>query len=232
MRIVRRIATSLVFVFVAACATIQPVPPTADPGLAAWNSLVLGNRAFQTGTVTFSGLNRRLETQNPPITMLACSDSRVPPEIVFQQTLGRLFIVRSAGNVADPFGIASIEYAIDKGYTKLLIILAHEKCGAVEAAIPGEPQPGEPTPSLNALIMKIRESFKDPDCQMSDPDCWKRRTRENAEFAITDLKQRSPMIRKAIDDDRLPVVVVYYDLNRQITVWQAINIDIPTPSNE
>ena len=228
MRVFPRLFAASLFVLLAACATVPPPPtPTGNPGRDAWDSLVNGNRSFQTGSIAYSGLNRRLDSQNPPITMLACSDSRVPPELVFHQSLNRLFIVRSAGNIADAFGIASIEYAITKGYTKLLVVLAHEKCGAVEESIPGEPEPGKPTESLYALVMRIRDSFLPPNCGMADQGCWTRRTRENAQFAVEDLKKRSPVIKKAIDEDRLPVVVAYYDLDRNVTVWQSINIDIP-----
>jgi len=232
MRIVCRVATALVFVCLVACATVPPnVPPTSDPGLDAWNALRQGNRNFLTGTITFTGLAQRMETQSPPVTILACSDSRVPPELVFHQTAGRVFIVRAAGNVADPFGIASIEYAIDHGYTKLLVILAHEKCGAVESAIKAGPDPRGPTPSLEALLKKIRESFKPPECTLDDPACWGNRTYENALYTIDDLKRRSPVIAKAVDGDperpdqaKLPVVIAYYDLFGHVRVWKSINL--------
>jgi carbonic anhydrase len=234
MRIVSRLATVLVFVFLAACATVpQVVPPTGDPGIDAWNALRAGNRAFLTGTITFTGLAQRMETQNPPVTILSCSDSRVPPELVFRQTVGRVFIVRAAGNVADPFGIASIEYAIDHGYTKLLVILAHEKCGAVESAIKAGPDPRGPTPSLEALLKKIRESFRPPECTLADPACWGNRTYENAIYTIDDLKRRSEVIAKAVDGDpeqpnkpKLPVVIAYYDLYGNVRVWKSINIAV------
>ncbi len=231
MRFFRRATASVAFVFLGACATVSQPTPSGNPGLDAWNRLVAGNRDFQTGSIEYTGLNRRIESQAPPVTVLACIDSRVPPELVFHQTLDRLFMVRSAGNVADTFGIASLEYAIGKPYTKLLVVLAHEKCGAVEESIPGLPPLNEPTPSLYALIKRIRDSFQRPDCEMSD-ECWARRTRENAKFAVEDLKARSAVIKKAIDVDKLPVVVAYYGLDRTVTVLQAINIDIPVPSHE
>ena len=234
MRVARRLATFTAFVFLAACASVpQPLPPPdGAPALQEWTDLVDGNAAFRTGTIEFSGLRRRLETQDPPITVLACSDSRVPPELVFRQTLGRLFVVRAAGNVADPFGIASIEYAILKKYTKLLVILAHEKCGAIEEAIkadpPPPPPPPESSPSLEALVNKILESFRSsPHCTIDQEGCWTRRTRENALYTVNDLKRRSPLIQRAIDADKLPVVVAYYDLNGNVTVWERINIVIP-----
>jgi carbonic anhydrase len=222
MRIAVRVAASFTFVFLVACAS-PPLPP-AGPVPAEWKLLEDGNAAFQTGTITFTGLGGRRETQDPPVTVLACSDSRVPPELVFRQTLGRLFVVRSAGNVADAFGIASIEYAIQKNYTKLLVILAHEKCGAVEEAIKADPQCViEETPSLDALVEKILESFTPPCCTLKQPACWVDRTRENALYTVDDLKKRSTVIRDAIDVRGLPVVVAYFDLNGKVTVWQRIH---------
>ncbi|HEX6097754.1 MAG TPA: carbonic anhydrase [Thermoanaerobaculia bacterium] len=222
MRIAVRVASLLTFVLLVACASVPP--PPADPGAREWKLLEDGNAAFRTGTITFTGLRGRRETQAPPVTVLACSDSRVPPELVFHQTLGRLFVVRTAGNVADAFGIASIEYAIEKGYTKLLVILAHEKCGAVEEAIKADPQcPIEATPSLDALVKKILESFTPPCCTLQQPNCWVDRTRGNALYAVSDLKKRSTVIRDAIDVRRLPVVVAYFDLDGNVTVWQRIH---------
>src|SRR5687768_8892461 len=99
--------------FLVAVLFVCPLFAQTDP---LWDELMKGNRKFRTGTVMFDGLNVLREKlakeppgQQPPYAILACSDSRVPPEIVFHQTLGELFIVRSAGNVADDFALASLE---------------------------------------------------------------------------------------------------------------------------
>ena len=121
-----------------------------------WKALLQGNLQFVSGTVSYDRLveERRLfsRAQMPPVTVLSCSDSRVPPELAFNQSLGALFVIRSAGNTADEYGIASIEYAIAHGWTKLLVVLAHERCGAVAACLAtGDPD----TPSLRALATRI-----------------------------------------------------------------------------
>ena len=80
--------------------------------------------------------------------VLSCSDSRVPPEVVFDRGVGDLFVIRVAGNVVDEFALASIQYAVEiKKYTKLIVVLGHQRCGAVEAAVARPPLP-EPLASL------------------------------------------------------------------------------------
>src|SRR6202040_476083 len=125
-----------------------------------WNSLMEGNRTFVAGRVTFEHLaDLRHESaahQEPPVTVLSCSDSRVPPELVFDRSLDQLFVVRVAGNVASAFELASIEFAISNGYTKLIVVLGHEECGAVRAALTAT---APSTPTLVTLVQRIRESF-------------------------------------------------------------------------
>jgi carbonic anhydrase len=231
MRVVRLLTASLALLFLVSAGPVatQPVAATSNGQLPdLWESVLKpGNRAFQGDAITFSGLKKTRgdlirDGQHPPITILACSDSRVPPELVFRQTLGQLFVVRTAGNVADVFGIASIEYGIKKDYTKLLVVLAHEKCGAVEAAINPDPPGEDQTPSLNALVAKIRESFTGPACGINERGCWQRRAEGNAFNAVKDLKKRSKVIEKAIDVNNLPVVVAYYNLDGTVVALSPV----------
>src|SRR5438552_9803127 len=132
------------------------IPAAAQSGDELWQSLIEGNRAYVGGTVTFDHLadlrQHSADHQNPPVTILSCSDSRVPPELIFNRLLDQLFVIRVAGNIAGPFELASIEFAITNGYTKLIVILGHEGCGAVQAALSAnEPS----TPSLVALVQRI-----------------------------------------------------------------------------
>ena len=132
-----------------------PWPKTVTPE-AAWQTLMAGNATYVAGALPYTDLAaRRDETaggQHPPVTILSCSDSRVPPELVFGRTVGDLFVVRVAGEVADSFAIASIEYAIEHDWTKLIVVMGHEECGAVVAALsPDDP----PTASLVILVQRI-----------------------------------------------------------------------------
>ncbi|MFZ2490277.1 MAG: carbonic anhydrase, partial [Thermoanaerobaculia bacterium] len=134
-------------------------PALAQPAGDLWQSLLDGNKVYVGGSVTFSGLaTLRHESaghQNPPVTVLSCADSRVPPELIFNRSLDQLFVIRVAGNVAASFELGSIEYAIANGYTRMIVVMGHGNCGAVRAALsPADP----PTPSLVALVQRVRES--------------------------------------------------------------------------
>jgi carbonic anhydrase len=89
--------------------------------------------------------------QTPFAVVVCCSDSRVPPELVFDQGLGDVFVVRVAGNVVDPVVLGSVEYAVEHLHVPLVIVLGHEDCGAVRAAMAGGPFPGE----IGAVVRQI-----------------------------------------------------------------------------
>src|SRR5439155_949329 len=107
-----------------------------------WADLMRGNARFAMGDNLTTNVGKApYKTQSPRVTVLSCADSRVPPELVFNQGVGDLFVLRVAGNVPDPFVIASVEYAITGGktppdpWTKLIVVMGHQYCGAVEAAL-------------------------------------------------------------------------------------------------
>ena len=138
---------------------------TAD---ALWSELMAGNARFVGGSLDYCALQHlRSATaggQSPPTSVLACADSRVPAELVFDRSIGELFVVRVAGNVDDTFGVASLEYAahVNK-WTKMIVVLGHSDCGAVKASLypvpPAQPAVDQPTPALYQLILRIRASF-------------------------------------------------------------------------
>ena len=160
----RRSMSILVLFFVAFPLFAQtpfPAPwPKPMAPEAYWQTLMTGNATYMAGSLPYTGLGAQRDAtvggQNPPVTVFSCSDSRVPPELIFGRGIGDLFVVRDAGNVASPFDIASIEYAIAHDWTRLIVVMGHEDCGAVKAAL----DPEDPaTPSLVALVQRIRESF-------------------------------------------------------------------------
>jgi carbonic anhydrase len=174
-----------------------------------WKMMLTGNLTFMGGDISFKDLDEERKPlargQVPPVLVLACSDSRVPPELVFNQSLGALFVVRTAGNIADEFGLASIEYAVsrDPQWTKLIVVLSHENCGAVvEAMKPEEP----PTPPLVALVNRIRRSFVMGQTDL--PNAIK----ANAKAAAAALTADSTIVRKAVMDKRVKIIPAYYEL--------------------
>ena len=106
---------------------------------ATWSRMLQGNRRFAEGKPDHPWQDKEtrqtlLDGQNPDAAVLSCSDSRVPPEIIFDQGLGDLFTVRTAGQLIDSAVIASLEYAVKKLHVSLICVLGHEHCGAIEAA--------------------------------------------------------------------------------------------------
>ena len=185
--------------------------PSADQ---IWNSLVDGNKRFVKGKPTSHDLvarRRALEKkQHPLVAVLSCSDSRVPPEIVFDQGLGDIFVVRAAGNSADPIGIGSLEYAVEHLGTVVIVVLGHQSCGAVTAACSGEKMP---TPNLDAVAQPVAQS-----CSLAKEQ---RAGGSLVEFAIRDhvhrtaeaLLAQSPVLKHAHDEGKLTIIEAYYALD-------------------
>jgi carbonic anhydrase len=192
------------------------VPLFGQPTNPQWKRLEDGNdvftRAGRGGMLQTNVTNRMPKAQSPEITVLSCADSRVPPELIFNQTIGSLFVVRTAGNVAGPFDIASIEYAIaqPRNWTKLIVVMGHSNCGAVGAALTGGPGG---SPSLDALLGRIRESFVGIGPWISVD--LKKATEANARYSAAYLVAHSQIIRDAVTRTANPVVIIpaYYDLD-------------------
>lgn len=130
---------------------------TAVPADIAQKLLLDGNQRFLSDKYAMPqvGQDRRTELakgQHPFAVIVSCSDSRVAPEILFNQGLGDLFVIRVAGNVLDSLELGSVEYAVEHLGTKLVVVLGHEKCGAVKATIDG----GDVPPNIGAIAAKIQ----------------------------------------------------------------------------
>ena len=143
--------------------------------------------------------------QQPYAIILSCADSRVVPELAFDAGLGELFVVRVAGNVANSSSIASIEYAVAHCGTKLIVVLGHQSCGAVTAAING----GDNGYNLNHLLSHITPAIAASDAGAAVNDVVKK----NAELTVTELKNRSAIIKNAVDSGEVSVVPAYYNLD-------------------
>jgi carbonic anhydrase len=138
------------------CTSCQNISPS-DP----WKALEEGNRRFLDGKLDDRKDKCRLActsgTQKPFAVVLTCADSRVAPEVLFDQRIGDLFVVRVAGNVATDEAVGSIEYAVDHLHTPtMIVVLGHEKCGAVDAVLQGEPAPGMVPSVLNRIYPAVQ----------------------------------------------------------------------------
>jgi carbonic anhydrase len=172
---------------------------TAD---ALWADLMAGNARYVEGHLDYCAINHLRNAtaggQQPPTAILSCADSRVPAELVFDRSVGELFVVRVAGNVDDPFNIASLEYSVSKGWTRLIVVMGHSECGAVSASLP-VPVENKPTVSLYQLIRRIRASFttENPDLRAA--------TIMNINYTAQRLQENTTI-------GKVPIVKAYYDV--------------------
>jgi carbonic anhydrase len=174
--------------------------------------LIDGNKRFVASQVTHpnSSASRREEVakgQHPFAIIVSCSDSRVPPEILFDQGIGDLFIIRVAGNVVDDFGIASIEYAVEHLGVKLIVVLGHEKCGAVSAAVQGGELPGHLPKLIKAITPAVNAAKK-----MSG-DLVANSINQNVHDVVKLLKNSKPILEEVIHKHELEVIGAFYDLD-------------------
>jgi carbonic anhydrase len=187
----------------------QPLP-SADK---VWADLVDGNKRFVSGkTRAYSVVPLRAKLasgQQPNVIVLSCSDSRVAPELVFDQSLGDIFTVRTAGNVADPVALGSIEYAVDHIHSPLLVVMGHQKCGAVAAACSGDKMPSA---NLQAIVDKIDPAVSLAKTHAKSDDLIESTVKENVHQSAKDLLANSAIIRDAVKSGKLTVVEAEYEL--------------------
>lgn len=143
--------------------------------------------------------------QEPYAIILSCADSRVVPELAFDTGLGELFVVRVAGNVANTSSMASIEYAVAHCGSKLIVVLGHQSCGAVTAAVKG----GDNGYNLNHLLAHVAPALDASGADASVNDIVKK----NAELTAEELKNRSSIIGNAVASGDVQIVPAYYNLD-------------------
>ncbi len=167
-----------------------------------------GNERFVSDKLNgdLNGDNRRGELvngQSPWAIVLSCADSRVVPELTFDTGLGELFVLRVAGNIASTDIIASIEYAVAHLKTEVIVVMGHESCGAVGAALAG----GDNGYNLNHLLAQIEPAKTQ--AGSSDINAI---VRKNAEISAKDLYERSSIIKGAVDQGKLKITSSFYHL--------------------
>jgi len=151
------------------------------------------------------------QSQSPFAIVLSCSDSRLPPEVVFDQGLGDLFVVRVAGNIIDPAGMGSIEYAVGHLGTPLIVVLGHQNCGAVSATLEAlQPPFTEPHGDVAALITAITPAVAEAEKQSGD--LLTNTIRANIDQSRNQIMQNKEL-KPALDSGKLKIVTGYYSLD-------------------
>lgn len=159
-----------------------------------------------------------IDDQHPYAILLACSDSRVPPELVFDESLGKLFVVRAAGNVVDPVALGSIEYAVDQLGARLLVVLGHQSCGAVKETLKG----GHFPPNIAAIVRRIQPAADRAKERNLDPEATlKLAIEENVRQQIHNALDESDILRERVEKKRLTVTGGVYHLASGRVEWQA-----------
>jgi len=145
------------------------------------------------------------EGQAPFAIVLSCADSRVVPELAFDAGIGELFVVRVAGNIANTSSIASMEYAVAHLGTEVIVVLGHQSCGAVTAAVAG----GDNGYNLNHLLAHIAPAI----AKATDSSNVDEVIRVNAEHTVEELTNRSTIIGDAVRSGKVKIVPAYYHLD-------------------
>ena len=201
----------------AGAAAVAVAGQTLKPGVsaqtvlspeAALRQLIDGNGRFAEGRMTafdedLSILRAKtVETQEPFAAVLSCADSRVPVELIFDQSIGHVFVTRVAGNIATSAIIASLEYGVAVLGTKAIMVLGHANCGAVKASIEAKAVPGQ----ISVLYPYIR-----PAVDQAGPDL-EATIKANARMQAALLRQSSPVLAEHIKQNQLKIVAAYFDL--------------------
>jgi carbonic anhydrase len=190
----------------------HPEQPTVAPAEAIFK-LKEGNGRYAGGNLQHPGqtTERRAElakSQHPFATVVSCSDSRVPPEIVFDQGLGDLFVVRVAGNVIDDHALGSIEYSVDHLGVRLIVVLGHQSCGAVQAAretiVAKSRAPGH-IQSLVTAIQPAVEATAKGDLEAT--------IKANVKNVVQALRSSTPILKAKADSGDVRVIGGYYGLD-------------------
>jgi len=182
---------------------------TADD---AWNILAEGNARFVSGDLSAKNFSERraelLSGQNPFVTVVTCSDSRVPPELIFDQGLGDIFVIRVAGNVMDPVVLGSVEYGVEHLHTPLLVILGHQSCGAVTAATQGGAEG-----NIESIMTEIEPSVEiAEETNLTGTEMVEFAIDENIDLVIKNVLERSPITRELVEDGNLTIFGAKYSL--------------------
>lgn len=183
--------------------------------------LIEGNRRFVAGEPQQSTDTRALrdnltEGQEPFAVILGCSDSRVPVEMVFDQSLGDLFVIRVAGNIATPSQIGSIEFAVSEFGTPLVVVLGHTRCGAVKATLQQLQQGGDaPSANLAAIVKRVQPSVEpllDSELRDNPEELVHAGVRANVRASTEQLRTDSEILETRMHAGQLRVVGAEYQL--------------------
>lgn len=196
--------------------------------LEALNRLKVGNERFVGGKMLTKNFERErgelAKGQHPYAIILGCSDSRVPPELLFDESLGRLFILRVAGNVVDPIVLGSIEYAAEHLHTGTLLVLGHESCGAVKATLAG----GEVPANIGQLVKRIEPAAQiAKDKHLDGNGTLNAAIEENVRLQMQNAVEQSEVLREMVAHKKLWIAGGVYSLQNGKVRFLPARVSVP-----
>jgi carbonic anhydrase len=180
-----------------------------------------GNRRFAAGTprrILTDDARRAelLDGQEPFAIILGCSDSRAPAELIFDQGLGDLFVIRVAGNIVAPSQVGSVEFAATRFNTRLVVVLGHTRCGAILATLDELRRPSEDqSPNLRSIVNRVRPALESLLTLDVNPDMLsfvQQAVRANVRASVDHLRHGSAILEELIANDEMVVVGAEYSL--------------------
>ena len=191
----------------------KPSTISADEAL---QRLIAGNERFRQGqahfpTVCKETLADLARGQQPYATILGCSDSRVPPELIFDANFGELFILRVAGNVISPEVMGSLQYAGQHLHTPLFLVLGHEGCGAVKAALESKLYDVQHASRIQILVDNIVPGLRDLDASAADEDRLAQAVEANVRWSMRQLRD-SVEGSRALEEGRAKLAGAVYEI--------------------
>ena len=180
------------------------------------DKLKTGNEKFLSGYPihpheTLDRIRDLKKGQNPFVVIVSCSDSRIPPELIFDQGLGDVFSIRTAGNVIGDYELGSIEYAVEHLHCKLIVVMGHENCGAIQAYASSKNEiHNDHIQNLVTYIASEEEEKIIPDSLRSNMDIL---VKANITHGVNLLKSSTPVLKPLVDKNEIKIIGAYYDLD-------------------
>ncbi|HEX5024759.1 MAG TPA: carbonic anhydrase [Agriterribacter sp.] len=181
------------------------------------DKLKTGNEKFVSGYPahpheTLKRIRELKKGQNPFVVLVSCSDSRIPPELIFDQGLGDVFSIRTAGNVIGDYELGSIEYAVEHLHCKLVVVLGHENCGAIQAYATSDSTKHNDDHIQNLVnyIASEEEEKIIPDSLKSNIDTL---VKANIRHGVHLLKSSTPVLKPLVEKNEIKIIGAYYDLD-------------------
>ena len=199
----------------------------------AWDELMKGNKRYVAGeSANKEIVSRREEVesgQHPFVTVITCSDSRVPPELLFDQGLGDIFVIRTAGNVVDSIALGSIEYGVEHLHTPLLIVLGHQHCGAVTAAVEGEAEG-----NIGSILEEIHPAVETAKgTEKEGEDLVEEAVDENVKLVIQNTLNQSTVVQGLFEEGNLKIVGAKYFLDSgKVELIEELSVETAEEESE